>query len=171
MPDIKLEDGRILVTVGDNPLADAIGALFINFAVFNSSLNSALTAMLGLSLPQARALVVPLQARPKIEMISQFAKRHWPKETADEIKKLCKQALELADHRNEIAHGDMVRESETSPVMLALYNGPRRFEPLLKPLEAEAVAHAAMHALHLGQEFREFARTVVAHRSKQQGDE
>ena len=148
----------------DKALADAIGSLFINFALFNSHLNSALTAQLKLTLEQARALVLPLQPRPKIEMISWYAKQHWSKEAFEEVKYICNLARALADFRNDIAHCDMVLPDPSGEVHLASYAGSNRFDPKLRPMPVDDVAHNAMHALHLAREFRSLAIAILEER-------
>lgn len=158
MPKLPEHDAHIRPE--DTELANAIGSLFINFALFNAHLNGALSALLKLSLEQARGFVVPMQPRPKLEMIQGYTKLHWDEKDAMEAKHICKLGLEMTDYRNNIAHGDMVLSDPDGPVHLALYKGANRFKPKLTPIPTEEVSHNAMHCLHLAREFRTFGLCV-----------
>lgn len=155
------EHDALLRPERDRKLADGIGTLFINFALFNAHLNSALTAQLKLSLEQARALILPLQPRPKLEMIQAYAKHHWEKSAADEVKHICQMGLALTDYRNDIAHGDLILRDPEGEVEIATYKGASRFSPKLRPLAPDEVAHNAMHTLHLAREFRSLAIAIA----------
>lgn len=146
-------------------LADAIGSLFINFALFNSHLNAALSAIYGLSLQQARSFVLPLHPRTKIEGITAYAKHHWEEKDAAYLKEICSTASQITNYRNTIAHGDMIKSEECHTVRLATYKGKHRFDPKLTPIPADAVAHNAMVCLHLGKEFRRLAICISEDRS------
>lgn len=152
-------------------LADAIGSLVINFALFNAYLNSALTAQLALNLEQARALVLPLQPRQKVEMIQWYAEHHWDAAAQKIIKEICKRARALADYRNDIAHGDMIMRAPDQDVTLMTYGGKKRFEPKEQVLRSEDVAHAAMNALYLASEFQALAKAVAADRNRPKVDQ
>jgi hypothetical protein len=141
----------------DNLLADAIGSLFMNFAVFDNYLNVVISVQLDLSKTQWRALVVPLNPRQKVEMITWFAKKHWPSKEVEELKELCKRSRELIEYRNDIAHGHIVVSDDEQGLDLVTFGGAHRFDPHRVPFDTETVAHAAMNALHLAKEMRVLA--------------
>ena len=158
---VDLPEHGAAIREEDIALANAIGSLFINFALFNSHLNGALSTLLNLSLEQARALIIPLMPRPKLEMLQGYTKVHWEKAKADEVKYICKLGMALTDYRNNIAHGDMILSDPTGPVHLALYKGNTRFNPKLVPIPADEVEHNAMHAMYLAREFRKLGLCIV----------
>lgn len=151
---MELPEHGATVRKGDDALADGIGSLIINFALFNAHLNGALSALLRLNLQQARGLVVPMMPRAKLEMVQSYTKLHWSQKDAREVKHICKLGLDLTDYRNNIAHGDMILSDPDGEVHLAIYKGASRFSPKLVPIPAAEVAHNAMHAMHLAREFR-----------------
>jgi hypothetical protein len=154
----ELPDHGAVLRFEDDKLADAIGSLFINFALFNSNLNTALTAQLGLSEMQARALVLPLQPRAKLELVQGYAVENRPEDAIKDVKELRSKARELADCRNHIAHDEMVLPDPIGHIHLVTVSGKHRFKPKLTELKTADLAHAAMHALFLAKEFLSLAR-------------
>lgn len=134
-------------------LPNAIGSFIVNFALFNSRVNSALTAAFNLTIEQARAFVLPMHPRTKLELIQGYAKAHLNKDTTKEINELCETAKKLANYRNSIAHGDLVSTDDPHTLHLYKYTGAKRFNPQAQPLRADEVEHNAMHAIHLSKEF------------------
>ncbi len=152
---------------GKDHLADAIGSLIMNFGVFDNYLNVVISAQLDLNKTQWRALVVPLHPRQKIEMITWYAKKHWPANDVEELKELCKRARQLIDYRNDIAHGHMVVSDDEQGIDLVTFGGSHRFDPHRVPFETQDVAQAAMNALHLAQEMRRLAGKALKLRGDQ----
>lgn len=139
----------------EDPTADAIGSLVVNFAYFNSCLDGAASSFMSLNIEQARALIVPLQPREKVKIIRGFANAHLNDERKDKVKSVCKRCDELISYRNAVLHSHMVRRSQKGPVELYDYSGSGRFNPKSRELPADEVAHNAVHALVLGKEVHE----------------
>ena len=155
------EEHDATITNNDDPqLGDAIGSLFINFALLNSNINSALSALLSLNLVQEKALVLPLQPKQKIDLIKAFTNEYWGKEGISAINSLYKDTEKLIDFRNKLAHGDMVLSEEGGTVSLATYRGKNRFNPKLTAIPSDIVSHNAMHCLFLAKEFRRLAMSI-----------
>jgi hypothetical protein len=134
-------------------LAYEIGALFVNFGGFEHVLNLALAAALQLTVLQERSLVRGMMARQKIELLNSFAKRHWAQEAKEKLKVLVKDALELADFRNGIAHGMVTNDGEDHMTLIT-FRGEHRFDGNIHPLHAEEVAKYSQMAVRLAYEFQ-----------------
>ena len=90
MDEGKISDDPVFQS--NKYLGDALGAFIINYAYFNSSLDGVVSNFLGLTIEQARALVVPLQPRDKINLIRGYSKNILRKKSKKRLKKSVKNA-------------------------------------------------------------------------------
>jgi hypothetical protein len=146
---------------GAESLAYEIGALFLNFGLFEDMLNGALGAALGLTDEQQRSLLRGMMARPKIELLESYAKAHFSKETTDKLAPVAADARRLADFRDQIAHGTIVTDADGT-FHLATLRGEERFAGKAEPIVPQKVGEHVMLALQLGQSLETLARAVRA---------
>jgi len=89
-------------------LAREIGALFLNFSGVEHGLALTIAAAMDLTDAQERALVRGMMPRAKVEWLQGFSKRFWNAEYQARFKVLATAAIEVAEFRNNIAHGLIV---------------------------------------------------------------
>lgn len=141
-------------------VGDAIGSLFINFALLDTNLNNALCALLELNETQEHFLVKPLQPRLKIETIRSFTKHNWDKESFSGVKALCDAAEKMVIYRNNLAHGTFIQNPDAPRLLLKVFKRHQP-DPKVFDLIGEDVAHNAISTVQLANGFRRLALSIA----------
>jgi hypothetical protein len=147
-----------------NEIAYGVGSVIFNFGIFEHILNLTVAAAFDLNEVQERGIIRGMQPRAKLELLDAFAKKYWPTAMHNQLTALTKDAKDLNDFRNNIAHGLVVYDAEGQWHVLT-FKGASRFEGAARPLKIEELGKYVSLAKELGQRFQHLANTINIKRS------
>lgn len=146
-------------------LAREIGALFLNFSGVEHGLALTIAAAMNLSDAQERALVRGMMPRAKVEWLQGFSKRFWNAEYQARFKVLATAAIEVAEFRNNIAHGLIVHNAIGEWHTIS-FRGQHRFGGDIQKLTPQEVGRHVQMAMETGIALHQFSVDVTEGKAK-----
>jgi len=108
-----------------NAMAIEVGRLVIAWAMLEKELSKLASALLGLKIIQERALVRPLDARAKTDLLRHVIKAVAPGSYSTELKQLLNDIDNAREERNDIVHGEYVHDKNQKSHVI-IYKGAKR---------------------------------------------
>lgn len=124
-----------------------------------------IAAAMDLTDAQERALVRGMMPRAKVEWLQGFSKRFWNAEYQARFKVLATAAIEVAEFRNNIAHG-LIVHNQAGEWHTISFRGQHRFGGDVQKLTPQEVGRHVQMAMETGFALHQFSVDVTEGKAK-----